>query len=161
MHARLLIVAGTFAAASAVVLAGGQADPFAFFEPSVTLDERDWTRLSKDDVIVRVPADDGHGAHAGSCSLCASSANPMVGVGELATAPTMLAMGPSDATGLPSADPKTQIPIVFDAQATDPGAPRKPLKSQQARPRRSRASMADGRRSRTVRWPWPKRRTCC
>ena len=61
MHARLLIVAGLFVAASAAVLADGQADPFAFFEPSVRLDARDRTRLAKDDVIVRVlPADDGH-----------------------------------------------------------------------------------------------------
>src|SRR5688572_4928133 len=33
------------------------------------------------------------GVHAGSCSLCVSSANPIVGVWELATAPRILAIG--------------------------------------------------------------------
>src|SRR5262249_31349238 len=45
----------------AVVTAGQSTDPFAFFEPSVKLDERDRTRLARDEVIVRMlPADDGH-----------------------------------------------------------------------------------------------------
>src|SRR6187549_3296088 len=41
------------------------------------------------------------GAQAGSFSLCASSANPIVGVCELATAPTILAMERAGATALP------------------------------------------------------------
>ena len=61
MQARLLLIAGVCVAVSALVLADRQTDPFGFFQPSVKLDERDQTRLAKDDVIVRMlPADDGH-----------------------------------------------------------------------------------------------------
>jgi hypothetical protein len=61
MRSRLLIMPGLLVALIAAALADGATDPFAFFEPSVKLDERDRSRLAKDEAIVRtLPADDGH-----------------------------------------------------------------------------------------------------
>jgi hypothetical protein len=61
MASRLLIVPVLIVGLIAAALADGAPDPFAFFEPSVKLDERDRTRLANDDVIVRtLPGDDGH-----------------------------------------------------------------------------------------------------
>lgn len=73
MRSRLLIVPALLVALIAVALADAPPNPFAFFEPSVKLDERDRTRLARDEVIVRMlPADDGHVAVFAATRLNAS-----------------------------------------------------------------------------------------
>lgn len=62
MQTTRCLIVGAAALMSITALAAAQAaDPFAFFDPSVTVDARDRARLDSDGVIVRIlPADDGH-----------------------------------------------------------------------------------------------------